>query len=95
VRPWGFFILAVLASVDVQCCESVVLRLIFLNRLLTNDRAYWITFIPMRLILYPWLLVRFWNVLEGFPLWERLLVVGCQLLLCCFNYGKSADCCLH
>ena len=38
-----------------------------------------------RLILYPGLLYPFWRVLEGFPLWERLLVVTCQFLLCCFN----------
>ena len=42
----------------------------------------------MRLIMYPVLLVRFWRVLEGYPWWDRGLVVGCQLLLCLFNYGK-------
>ena len=51
-------------------------------------RAYWLSFIPMRLIMYPVLLVRFWRVLEGYPWWDRGLVVGCQLLLCLFNYGK-------
>ena len=50
-------------------------------------RAYWLSFIPMRLIMYPVLLVRFWRVLEGYPWWDRGLVVGCQLLLCLFNYG--------
>lgn len=49
--------------------------------------AYWISFIPMRLILYPVMLVRFWVVLEDFPLYERLPVVFYQFLLCCFNYG--------
>ncbi|CAK0782861.1 hypothetical protein CVIRNUC_006056 [Coccomyxa viridis] len=49
--------------------------------------AYWLSFIPMRLIMYPVLLVRFWRVLEGYPWWDRGLVVGCQLLLCLFNYG--------
>ncbi|EIE22654.1 hypothetical protein COCSUDRAFT_47639 [Coccomyxa subellipsoidea C-169] len=49
--------------------------------------AYWISFIPMRLILYPYMLVRFWVVLDEFPLYERLPVVLCQFLLCCFNYG--------
>lgn len=46
---------------------------------------YWLTFIPMRLVVYPALLVKFWLVLEGFPLSERLLVCVCQFLLCCFN----------
>lgn len=41
----------------------------------------------MRLMLYPALLVKFWLVLGGFPLYERLLVVTCQFLLCCFNLG--------
>ena len=50
-------------------------------------RAYWISFVPLRLILYPVLLVRFWVVLEPFPLWERLLVCTCQLFLCFFNVG--------
>ena len=50
-------------------------------------RAYWISFIPMRLMMYPVLLVQFWRVLEGYPWWDRGLVVGCQLLLCLFNYG--------
>ena len=48
---------------------------------------YWITFIPLRLVLYPGLLVKFWMVLSGYPLYERLLVCTCQFLLCCFNYG--------
>ncbi|KAK9826081.1 hypothetical protein WJX81_000287 [Elliptochloris bilobata] len=48
---------------------------------------YWATFVPMRLVLYPALLVKFWLVLHGFPLWDRLLVVACQFLLCCFNIG--------
>ena len=43
---------------------------------------------PLRLILYPVLLVRFWVALEPFPMWERLVVVGCQLLLCAFNFGE-------
>jgi hypothetical protein len=50
-------------------------------------RAYWVSFVPLRLVLYPMLLVRFWVVLREFPLWERLLVVICQLLLCFFNFG--------
>jgi len=33
---------------------------------------------PCRLILYPALLPRFWFVLEGFPMWERVGVVTCQ-----------------
>ena len=41
----------------------------------------------MRLVMYPVLLVRFWLVLEGYPWWDRGLVVLCQLLLCLFNYG--------
>ena len=61
-----------------------------LNSVMYCRRAYWITFIPLRLVLYPALMVRFWLVLEGYPLWERLLVVGCQFGLCCFNYGKPA-----
>lgn len=44
----------------------------------------------MRLLLYPALLVKFWLVLDGFPLPERLLVVACQFLLCCFNAGAPA-----
>ena len=58
-----------------------------------HTRAYWATFVPLRLILYPVLLVRFWVVLDGFPLWERLLVVGCQLLLCAFNFGARCVAC--
>ena len=38
----------------------------------------------MRLVLYPYLLFRFWFALEGFGL-ERLVVVACQFLLCGFN----------
>ena len=41
----------------------------------------------MRLVMYPVLLVQFWRVLEGFPWWDRGLVVLCQFLLCVFNYG--------
>ena len=56
------------------------------QRSLMNS-LYWLTFIPLRLVLYPGLLVKFWLVLEGFPLSERLLVCTCQFLLCCFNFG--------
>ncbi len=52
-------------------------------------RLYWGTFVPLRLMLYPGLLVKFWLVLDGFPLYERLLVVACQFLLCCFNVGTA------
>jgi hypothetical protein len=52
-------------------------------------RLYWGTFVPLRLMLYPGLLVKFWLVLDGFPLYERLLVVACQFLLCCFNVGAA------
>jgi len=45
--------------------------------------------VPLRLMLYPALLVKFWLVLDGFPLYERLLVVACQFLLCCFNFGAA------
>ena len=41
----------------------------------------------MRLVMYPVLLVRFWRVLEGYPWWDRGLVVLCQAMLCMFNYG--------
>ena len=61
-----------------------------LNRTPACGRLYWATFIPMRLLLYPALLVKFWLVLDGFPLPERLLVVACQFLLCCFNAGVPA-----
>ncbi len=50
-------------------------------------RLYWLSFIPMRLVMYPVLLVRFWRVLEGYPWWDRGLVVLCQAMLCMFNYG--------
>lgn len=46
--------------------------------------CYWATFLPMRLVLYPYLLFRFWFALEGFGL-ERVAVAICQFLLCGFN----------
>ena len=63
---------------------------------LLSCRAYWLSFIPMRLIMYPVLLVQFWRVLEGYPWWDRGLVVVCQLMLCLFNYGTLiAESTLH
>eukprot|EP00884_Botryococcus_braunii_P020500 jgi/Botrbrau1/7133/Bobra.0143s0013.1 len=49
------------------------------------NALYWITFIPFRCIMYPGLLVKFWFVLDGYPLWERCYVCLCQLGLCMFN----------
>ena len=45
---------------------------------------YWATFLPMRAVLYPYLLFRFWFTLKDFGL-ERILVCICQLMLCGFN----------
>ena len=49
----------------------------------------------MRLVMYPVLLVRFWRVLEGYPWWDRGLVVLCQAMLCMFNYGVLRLCLPH
>jgi hypothetical protein len=63
----------------------MIARRCWSSQRLLMHRMYWITYVPLRLILYPALLPRFWFVLEGFPMWERVGVVTCQFLLCLFN----------
>lgn len=46
---------------------------------------YWATFLPLRLALYPYLLVQFYRVMQPFPLWELVVVCGCQTILIAFN----------
>jgi hypothetical protein len=49
---------------------------------------YWSTFIPIRLMLFPYLLVVFVSGLPpSIPTWERIVIWCCQLFLCIFNLG--------
>ena len=46
---------------------------------------HWTSFPILRFVLSPALVVRFWQVLEAFPLWQRVWVCGSQVALCGFN----------
>lgn len=52
-----------------------------------HSALYWITLIPMRLVMYPYLLLPFYHTLGGHSWAEKVLCLGCQVLLCAFNYG--------
>ena len=47
--------------------------------------AFWLTFFPLRLVLYPYLVVHIHHVLAGLPWYERYTAVACQVILCGFN----------
>jgi len=56
--------------------------------------VYWVSFIGMRLVLYPALVYVFYLAMckptpsgGTYPFWETTLVVGSQALLCVFNVG--------
>lgn len=49
---------------------------------------YWLTFIPMRILLYPYALVKFWEEMfydERYQMWEIMAVLGSQVVLIGFN----------
>lgn len=46
---------------------------------------YWATFFPLRIFLYPFMLLRFYQQMQTHPVWEMLVVCGSQLLLIGFN----------
>lgn len=46
---------------------------------------HWLSFIPLRFILFPILIFVFWQSLSGFPLWKKFWVCGAQVFLCVFN----------
>lgn len=47
---------------------------------------YWVTFLPLRTILYPIMLVKFWEEMSPHPTWEKFAVCGSQLVLIAFNF---------
>ncbi|KAI8105552.1 hypothetical protein M9434_000137 [Picochlorum sp. BPE23] len=47
---------------------------------------YWATFIPMRTILYPIMLVEFYYRMQEHEFWKLLVVCGCQAVLIVFNF---------
>ena len=65
----------------------MIARRYWRSRRLLMNRLYWFTYVPVRLVLYPALIPKFWFVTERFPVWERINMVGCQLVLCLFNIG--------
>lgn len=50
--------------------------------------AYWISFFPLRMVLYPYLVVHLYYALAipGVPWYERVIAVSCQAILCGFNF---------
>ena len=48
--------------------------------------AYWVTFFPLRMVLYPYLIVHIYYALAALPWYERSLAVACQTILCGFNF---------
>ena len=51
----------------------------------TMHWAYWISFFPLRMVLYPYLAWHLCHELVGLPWYERIIAVGCQVILCGFN----------
>lgn len=50
--------------------------------------AYWGTFFPMRIAIYPWMLVEFYKAMHGrYALWELAVVCTCQVVLIAFNFA--------
>lgn len=47
--------------------------------------AYWTSFFPLRMVLYPYLAWHLCHELAGLPLYERIMAVSCQVILCGFN----------
>lgn len=47
---------------------------------------YWATFIPMRTILYPIMLVEFYYRMQEHAFWKLCVVCGCQAVLIVFNF---------
>ncbi|KAL3161784.1 hypothetical protein ABBQ38_008878 [Trebouxia sp. C0009 RCD-2024] len=47
--------------------------------------AFWISFFPLRMVLYPYLVVHIYYVLAQLPWYERFTAVACQIILCGFN----------
>lgn len=52
-----------------------------------HTTLYWCSFVPMRMVLYPYLLLPFSHALASHPLLERVACLGAQALLCLFNFG--------
>ena len=48
---------------------------------------YWTTFIPSRIILYPLLLVKFYEIMKEYRAWEMYAVCGSQMFLILFNFA--------
>ena len=46
---------------------------------------YWATFFPMRIFLYPYMLVLFYREMQAYALWELIAVCGSQVALIAFN----------
>lgn len=47
--------------------------------------AYWITFFPLRMVLYPYLVPQMYYALIDAAWYERWTAVSCQVILCGFN----------
>ena len=49
--------------------------------------VYWVSFFPLRMVLYPYLVVHLYYALAvpGVPWYERCVAVLCQAILCGFN----------
>jgi len=46
---------------------------------------YWATFFPLRIFLYPYMLVQFYREMQAHALWELVAVCGSQIALIGFN----------
>lgn len=46
---------------------------------------YWATFFPMRIFLYPYMLIVFYKEMQIHETWELLTVCACQIVLIAFN----------
>ncbi len=46
---------------------------------------FWATFFPLRIFLYPLMLVRMYQQMQPYATWEMLTVCACQTLLIAFN----------
>jgi len=47
---------------------------------------FWLTFVPTRFIVHPYLILQFWQVTAPYSLLERVLVTASQAILCGFNF---------
>ncbi|GAB4817062.1 hypothetical protein N2152v2_004108 [Parachlorella kessleri] len=48
---------------------------------------YWLTFFPLRLVVYPWMLYLVTLEMKAFPFWQGAIAFACQSVLVIFQIG--------